>query len=204
MVQGSLLRHLQDDVLGFQARHGKLGNEAAEVEGFDFAAAEADLVIEGSLRPRSLAEYIGQQEVKANLSVLLQAATGRGEAADHILLYGPPGLGKTTLATIIARELGVNVRYTSGPAVERPGDLAAFMALGITLIPLTQARAQESCSKVVVVALPGVTWADVDRVSPPNILAVAEEGAVGSVAVRTISSRAQTKGCRRASIGTES
>ena len=88
---------------------------------------EADLVIEGSLRPRSLAEYIGQHEVKANLSVLLQAAKGREEAADHILLYGPPGLGKTTLATIVARELGVNVRYTSGPAIERAGDLAAIL-----------------------------------------------------------------------------
>src|SRR6186997_1667406 len=86
-----------------------------------------DPVVGGSLRPKSLAEYIGQAEVKSNLSVLLQAAKGRGEAADHILLYGPPGLGKTTLATIIARELGVNVRYTSGPAVERAGDLAAVL-----------------------------------------------------------------------------
>src|SRR5258707_15214366 len=88
---------------------------------------DSDVVVEGSLRPQTLDEYIGQREVKANLSSLLGAAKGRGEAADHVLLYGPPGLGKTTLATIIARELGVNVRYTSGPAVERPGDLAAVL-----------------------------------------------------------------------------
>jgi holliday junction DNA helicase RuvB len=88
---------------------------------------EADPVIEGSLRPRTLGEYIGQREVKANLAVLLTAARGRGEAADHVLLYGPPGLGKTTLATIIARELGVNVKYASGPAIERAGDLAAIL-----------------------------------------------------------------------------
>jgi len=88
---------------------------------------DGDLVIEGTLRPRTLDEYIGQREVKANLSVLLTAARGRGEAADHVLLYGPPGLGKTTLATIIARELGVNVKYASGPAIERAGDLAAIL-----------------------------------------------------------------------------
>src|SRR5256714_9598600 len=88
---------------------------------------DADVVIESSLRPRTLGEYIGQREVKANRSVLLAAARGRGEAADHVLLYGPPGLGKTTLATIIARELDVNVRYPSGPAIERPGDLAAVL-----------------------------------------------------------------------------
>jgi len=91
------------------------------------ATDPADLAMEGSLRPRTLDEYIGQREVKASLSVLLQAAKARGEAADHVLLYGPPGLGKTTLATIIARELDVNVRYTSGPAVERAGDLAAIL-----------------------------------------------------------------------------
>jgi Holliday junction DNA helicase RuvB len=88
---------------------------------------DADVVVESSLRPRNLEEYIGQREVKANLSILLTAAKARGEAADHVLLYGPPGLGKTTLASIIGRELGVNVRYTSGPAVERPGDLAAVL-----------------------------------------------------------------------------
>ena len=88
---------------------------------------DADPVVEGTLRPRTLDEYIGQREVKANLSVLLAAARGRGEAADHVLLYGPPGLGKTTLATIIARELGVNVKYASGPAIERAGDLAAIL-----------------------------------------------------------------------------
>jgi Holliday junction DNA helicase RuvB len=88
---------------------------------------DGDRVVESALRPRTLDEYIGQRDVKANLSVLLAAAKGRGEGADHVLLYGPPGLGKTTLATIIARELEVNVRYTSGPAVERPGDLAAVL-----------------------------------------------------------------------------
>jgi Holliday junction DNA helicase RuvB len=88
---------------------------------------EADLGVENTLRPHTLDEYVGQREVKASLSVLLRAARGRGEAADHILLYGPPGLGKTTLASIVARELGVNIRFTSGPAVERPGDLAAIL-----------------------------------------------------------------------------
>jgi Holliday junction DNA helicase RuvB len=88
---------------------------------------EGERSIDVTLRPRSLDEYVGQREVKASLSVLLQAAKGRGEAADHVLLYGPPGLGKTTLATIVARELGVNIRYTSGPAVERAGDLAAIL-----------------------------------------------------------------------------
>jgi Holliday junction DNA helicase RuvB len=83
--------------------------------------------IETSLRPRQLDEYIGQGQVKENLSVLLAAANGRREAADHVLLYGPPGLGKTTLANIVARELGVGIHTTSGPAIERPGDLAAIL-----------------------------------------------------------------------------
>ena len=79
------------------------------------------------LRPRTLADYIGQEKVKENLSVYIRAAKQRGEALDHVLLYGPPGLGKTTLSAIIANELGVNFRITSGPAMERPGDLAALL-----------------------------------------------------------------------------
>lgn len=79
------------------------------------------------LRPGRLLDYIGQNRVKENLSVFIQAAHSRGEALDHVLLYGPPGLGKTTLANIIAAEMGVNIRTTSGPAIERPGDLAALL-----------------------------------------------------------------------------
>lgn len=82
---------------------------------------------EYSLRPRRLNEYIGQDKVKNNLSIFVQAALSREEALDHVLLYGPPGLGKTTLAAIIANELGVNFRVTSGPAIERAGDLAALL-----------------------------------------------------------------------------
>ncbi len=86
-----------------------------------------DDLLEASLRPRALSDYVGQEKAKGNLGLFIDAARGRGEALDHVLLYGPPGLGKTTLANIIACEMGVNIKSTSGPVIERPGDLAAIL-----------------------------------------------------------------------------
>lgn len=89
--------------------------------------AEDEGMLENTLRPPKLADYVGQDKVKSNLSIFIAAARKRRESLDHVLLYGPPGLGKTTLAYIIARELGVDIKVTSGPVIERPGDLAAIL-----------------------------------------------------------------------------
>ncbi|HEX9179101.1 MAG TPA: AAA family ATPase, partial [Burkholderiales bacterium] len=91
------------------------------------ATSPQDEALDRALRPRQLAEYVGQEKICDQLGIFIQAARGRGEALDHVLLFGPPGLGKTTLAHIISQEMGVGLRHTSGPVLERPGDLAALL-----------------------------------------------------------------------------
>ncbi|MBS0398623.1 MAG: AAA family ATPase, partial [Proteobacteria bacterium] len=89
-------------------------------------SAREDEVADRAVRPKSLADYVGQPRVKAQMAIFVQAARQRGDALDHVLIFGPPGLGKTTLAHILANEMKVNLRQTSGPVLERPGDLAAL------------------------------------------------------------------------------
>ena len=103
------------------------GEGAAQERLVTTAASPQEDAVDRAIRPRLLADYVGQEAVKAQLSIFIEAARGRGEALDHVLIFGPPGLGKTTLAHIIAAELGVNLRQTAGPVLERPGDLAALL-----------------------------------------------------------------------------